>query len=219
MFSKLSILVAVLHSLSTAAFQPYTAAGGNVILANRCPYDIWVQHVNGKNVTGLFHVPKRSVFVKPKEYSEAYCGVSFKVFNKPDIWIPEEGKYAAHTQFEYNVHPDQKKMYYDLSYIDCVDQSGNKKDASRCPGHERGHAIDSANRHCQPYVCKGGEYCPSQAYYVPIPDQDPDINMAQPVRDCGDQGYVMDITFKMCNDEPRLFKRGLAGRIYIGEGI
>ncbi|KAF2640575.1 hypothetical protein P280DRAFT_400456 [Massarina eburnea CBS 473.64] len=177
-------------------------AFGKATLENRCSYDVWVWSVDGKGSSKAIKVPKRTKWSEAVRSSCVGCGVVFKV-SKTDQII--NGK---HTQFEYAIASN--KIWYDISLVNCA--SG--KTATNCPGYANGLSMDSPNAKCGKINCKGGSYCPTQAYWVDTPVQK--LGIAEPVFGCGDAGASMDLNMRVCGDEKAL-KRSVAGRLMIDE--
>lgn len=126
MFTKLFILIA-------AAFITFTSAG-NAVVANRCPYDVWIWSINGPKDSGPIFLPKRTKHVEPIQVPNCKgCGTVFKVSRTHELVK------GHHTQFEYAVNVTSNMLYYDISYVDCA----QGKSGANCPGWELGHAIDS----------------------------------------------------------------------------
>lgn len=174
--------------------QMSLAMAGNAVVSNRCHYDIWVWSVNSAGSSGPIHVPARSL------HSEPFCttGTSFKV-SKTNSLVA-----GAHTQFEYTIA--NNLVWFDISLVDCA----KGKDASACPGHTEGLAMDSPNAACGHIKCAGGNYCPTQAYFVDTPKQK--LGLAEPVFSCPGAGTDMNLYMKMCADNAPM-KRSLAGRL------
>ncbi|KAH7117696.1 hypothetical protein B0J11DRAFT_468169 [Dendryphion nanum] len=188
------------HDIESREIQ--SRALGKAIIANRCPYDIWIWSVDQKGSKGPIQVKARNRYSEPFRTPCERCGVSLKVSRTNQL---QSGK---HTQFEYAIAKDT--IYYDISYVDCA--KGNS--AKDCPGHEKGHMIDSAEKACGVLKCQGGSYCPTQSYYVDKPKEK--LGIPEPVLGCGNKGTGMDIWFTMCSDEKPL-KRSVAGRLEIDD--
>lgn len=187
--------------LAIAAMQAGLATAGNAIISNRCPYDIWVWSVDQTHWSAPIHVPARSKYSEPFRSACNGCGTSMKV-SKSDQLVG-----GAHTQFEYSIVNNQ--IWYDISLVDCA----KGQDASACPGHDFGLAMDSPDQSCGKVDCEKGSYCPSQAYFVDTPMQK--LGLQEPVFTCPGAGTGMDLYMKVCSDEAPL-KRSIAGRLAVG---
>jgi len=180
--------------LAVMGLQAHLAMAGNAVFHNRCHYDIWLWSVTSASSSEAIHVPARS------HYSEAFCdkGTSFKVSKTNQLVA------GAHTQFEYSIVDNV--IWFDISLVNCV----KDKDASACPGHSQGLAIDSPNRSCGHIACSGGSYCPTQAYFVDTPMQK--LGLKEPVFTCPGAGTDLDLNMKICSDNAPL-QKSIAGRM------
>lgn len=197
----LTWLIAILSTLSTCAFALRTV--GIATIENRCPYDVYAWSVTplsggtAKKITkngGLY----TEVFQRPC----ANCGVSIKISknsaNPTDI-----------TQYEYSIANNQ--LWYDISFIDCAKAiaGSDSFDATACPGHEGGVSLGTVTAQqggggkfgaskvmtgCETLKCGPGEYCPYNAYYVPVPGN------YQPVRACAPGQYNGELRMVLCSD-------------------
>lgn len=181
-------------SLTIMGLQMSLALAGNAILSNRCPYDIWLWSVAPSGSSAPIHVPPHS------QYSEPFrtTGTSFKI-SKTDQLLG-----GAHTQFEYSIVDN--RIWFDVSLVDCA----HGQDASACPGHAEGLAMDSPNKACGRAECAPGSYCPTQAYFVDTPVQK--LGLPEPVFSCPGAGTELNLYMKMCSGEAPI-KRSLAGRL------
>lgn len=70
-------------------------------------------------------------------------------------------------QFEYGIDKKtEKTVYYDISYLDCMNNKNNEKDLSQCVGHDGGiQAVAGAD--CKHFQCPAGQWCDVSAYVVP----------------------------------------------------
>lgn len=186
--------------LAIAALQAGLAAAGNAIISNRCSYDIWVWSIDQGYSSPPIHVPARSQHTEQLRSACNGCGTSVKV-SKSDQLVA-----GKHTQFEYAITNNQ--LWYDISFVNCA----NGQDASNCPGHEMGLAMDSPNAGCGKVNCAGGSYCPTQSYYVDFPM--PKLGLQDPVFTCPGAGTGMDLYMKVCSDQPSI-KRSIAGRLSV----
>jgi hypothetical protein len=191
MLAKSLILAATLQATLTTAI-------GNAIIANRCPYDIWLWNVVEGVPGAPIHVPARS------RHSEPYASLAALKVSKTDQLID-----GQQTQFEYSTKSG--KLWYNISFVNCA----KGESAADCPGHDMGLAIDSPDQSCAPANCAGGSYCPTQAYYVDQPLIK--LGIEEPVFVCGTEGAEMDLYMKICSNQAEL-KRSVAGRVEVVEG-
>jgi hypothetical protein len=191
MLAKSLILAAGLQATLTAAI-------GNAIVANRCPYDIWLWNVVDGVSSDAIQVPARS------RYSVPYGTLAaLKISNTDQLTNGQQ------TQFEYSTISG--KLWYNISFVNCA----NGDNADSCPGHDMGLAVDSPDQSCAPINCAGGSYCPTQAYYVDQPLIK--LGIQEPVFSCSADGAEMDLYMKVCSDQADL-KRSVAGRVEVVEG-
>ncbi|KAF2865682.1 hypothetical protein BDV95DRAFT_506594 [Massariosphaeria phaeospora] len=220
MLSKIVFALAAFQATLTSATLReflHTVSGsvqeeplGKLVFSNRCPYDLWVDSVDQGWESGLFSVPARSQHVEDLRKPDIHkcptddCGTSFKVSKTPQITR------GSHTQFEYAIKHGM--MYYDISFVDCAQGSS----ADTCPGHDKGLSITSDDTRCTIPLCQPGQYCPTEAYYVPQPLKT--LGIPEPVKGCGDAGTGMTIYMTACSSEPALSARSVAGRAIMLDG-
>jgi len=181
-----------------AALQAGLAAAlGNAIISNRCPYDVYVFTVSSNQPSPGVKIPARTQYKQQLKACDG-CNTSFKISKTNQVVA------GAHTQFEYTVAANQ--LWYDISLVDCA----KGESGANCPGWDKGLAVDASDSKCGKTACKGGAFCPAQAYFVdqPLIKQ----GVAEPVFTCPGAGLEMDLTYKLCNDEAPL-KRSIAGRL------
>lgn len=188
--------------LATALQAGLATALGNAVVSNRCNYDIWLWSVDQGYSSGPIHVPARTKYSEPIRSACNGCGSSLKI-SKTDQLVG-----GQQTQFEYSIADGN--IWYDISFVDCA----NGEDASACPGHDEGLAMDSPNSACGQANCAAGSYCPTQVYYVDLPMQK--LGLEDPVFGCPGQGTDMDLYMKVCSDEAPL-KRSIAGRMAVDD--
>ncbi|KAG9186440.1 hypothetical protein G6011_09548 [Alternaria panax] len=191
MLSKTSLALVALHAT--------LARAGNAIITNRCNYDIWIQSVHAPYGGNMTHVPARSKYSEPFSHAPT----SVKISKTPSIVSGEQ------TQFEYNIVSNQ--LWYDISFVDCAkgpQGASGSFDASSCPGHNEGLAMDVTNNICGKISCDPGAYCPTQAYFVPQPYKE--LGIEEPVFVCPGDGTSFDLHMTVCSGEPRLRCRGIA---------
>ncbi|KAF2726465.1 hypothetical protein EJ04DRAFT_517778 [Polyplosphaeria fusca] len=168
---------------------------GNAVIINRCPHDLWAWSVDQNFGSAPIHLKARTIYREPFRVPCDGCGVALKVSNTDQLVT------GKHTQFEYAI--SNNIVYYDISLVDCA----QGESAANCPGHEMGLRIDSAVRACEPLNCGGGQYCPTQAYYVDTPLAK--LGIKEPVLGCGSAGTGMDVGFKLCSDQPQIVIQGV----------
>lgn len=183
--------------LAAAAQASMVAAFGNAIVANRCPYDIYLFPTSPNSSGGGIKIPARSTHTE----AQATLG-SMKISLSDSL---EAGK---QTQFEYSNAGGQ--LWYNLSFVDCA--SGESAD--NCPGHDLGLSMSSPDGNCGSIDCAAGSYCPTQAYYVDQPLIK--LGILEPVFNCGASSSA-DLYMTVCSGESQL-KRSVAGRVEIVEG-
>lgn len=188
--------------LATALQAGLATAIGNVIVSNRCPYDIWLWSVDQGYLSQSIHVPARTKYSEPFRSACNGCGSSLKI-SKTDQLIA-----GQHTQFEYSIADGS--IWYDISFVDCA----KGESASDCPGHDKGLAMDSPEQACGKAHCAPGSYCPTQSYYVDFPK--PKLGLDDPIFTCPGKGTGMDLYIKVCSDEAPL-KRSIAGRMALDD--
>ncbi|KAF2873671.1 hypothetical protein BDV95DRAFT_605153 [Massariosphaeria phaeospora] len=178
MLALYSILSLPLLSLAAPAPAPWGLLDtdpGKAIVYNSCDYPVWIFPVRGDNQTvSSFELLAKHTFTEPIYHCPG-CGVSYKIFKTNNLAAPI-------TQFEYAI---TDRLYYDMSLIDCV--KGN--DASACLGHESGLQAASGPG-CQKLMCAPGEYCDTQAYFIPEAGYGP-----ASVKDCPKD---MGVKFELC---------------------
>lgn len=176
------------------------ASAGSAVISNCCAYDIWLWIVETGQSSGAILVPARS------QYSDTFrsTGTSVKVSTTNTLIG------SPHTQFEYSVV--NNTIWYDISFVDCA----KGKNASSCPGHAEGVAMDSPNAACGRIKCSGGSYCPTQVYYVDTPLQK--LGLLEPVFTCPGAGTNFNLYMKMCSDREPM-KNSLAGHASAGTEV
>jgi hypothetical protein len=184
-------------TFATVALQASLVLAGKAVVANRCPYDIWVWSISTGHPSTSFMIPARST------HSEEYTGSSTSLkISKSEALVA-----GQHTQFEYSIAAGQ--LWYDISFVDCA----KGESASSCPGHDEGLAMDASDDSCGKIDCPAGEYCPTQAYYVDTPLQK--LGIAEPVFMCPKSlGTGVDLYMKVCSGQEQI-KRSVAGRMAI----
>jgi hypothetical protein len=138
-------------SLAFVALQATIVLAGNAIITNRCNYDIWIQSVHAPYGGNMTHVPARSKYSEPFSYAPT----SVKVSKTLSIVSGEQ------TQFEYNIVSNQ--TWYDISFVDCAkgpQGASGSFDASSCPGHNEGLAMDVTDSIYGKIDYDTGAYCP-----------------------------------------------------------
>ncbi|KAJ4990667.1 bys1 domain-containing protein [Stagonosporopsis vannaccii] len=195
-------MLAIFMLLAMAMQASLAAAIGNAVISNRCPYDIWLWSVDQGYDSGPIHIPARSKYSEPFRSTCNGCGSSLKI-SKSNQLIG-----GAHTQFEYSIA--NAGIWYDISFVDCVKDG----DASNCPGHDKGLAMESPEEACGKANCAAGSYCPTQAYYVDLPLQK--LGIEEPVFTCPGKGTDMDLYMKVCSDDAPL-KIRIAGRVDVDD--
>ncbi|KAF1828528.1 hypothetical protein BDW02DRAFT_635110 [Decorospora gaudefroyi] len=167
---------------------------GNTIIANRCPYDIWLWSISTDNWGAPIHIPAYTKHTSPFRTSPTSLKIS-----KTDQLI-----LGKHTQFEYSIVDNQ--LWYDISFVDCA----NGQSASDCPGHDEGLVMDTTDGRCGRAECTAGAYCPTQAYYVDTPLRK--LGIEEPVFTCPGAGTDMDLYMRMCASMAPV-RRSVAGRV------
>jgi hypothetical protein len=189
-FTSQNLLVAFVAVISVRVIaEQDEAIWANANLFNNCDYDVWLWPTEGLSTGqteksqcavqvqahGIYSEPLRHPWGveddKPKE-----MGVSMK--------ISKSTSQEAITQFEYTIAQAENGTYVDISLIDCVDST--RTDAKNCPGHEGGLRITAPSEPSCNWYCRPGEYCPSQAYYEPQPNFEPNSRCER-----GDINFVL----------------------------
>jgi hypothetical protein len=185
------------YTLLFAALQGLTAAIGNAVVSNRCPYDVYVSSVSQNKAGPMVKIPSRTQYKAPLNACEG-CATALKISKTNKIVG------GHHTQLEYVVAANQ--LWFDISLVDCA----NGNSGANCPGWDMGLAVDSPEPKCGKSSCKGSTFCPAQAYFVdqPLIKQ----GVLEPVFTCPGAGLNMDLVYKLCADEAPI-KRSLAGRL------
>ena len=202
LFTILSKMLSI-HFLLISILQAGLAtAVGNAIVSNRCPYDIWLWSVDQGYSSPPIHIPSGTKYSEPFRSACNGCGSSLKI-SRTDQLIG-----GQHTQFEYSIANGD--IWYDISFVNCA----KGENASNCPGHDKGLAMDSPEKACGKANCAGGSYCPTQSYYVDFPK--PKLGLDDPVFSCPGKGADMDLYMKVCSEEAPL-RRSIIGRKFVDD--
>lgn len=137
-----------------------------VVFKNSCNYPVYLASVAPLTQTGISHQNIENQLVMPgttyvedlwREPYPVAGGVSFKVKDTPG---PPTG---AILQFEYTQAHGDGAVWYNLSFINCVQSGVNAAD---CVGHAEGVRAFSGPA-CAKWKCLPNEHCAKTAYYLP----------------------------------------------------
>ncbi|KAF2033692.1 hypothetical protein EK21DRAFT_47263, partial [Setomelanomma holmii] len=180
------------------------AAANTVIIENRCPYDIyyWIVPPKGNSPhaidSGRITVPAQSSDSHPMRNGQIDgAGTALKVRDLPRYQTAPAGI----IQVEYNLTPSQKKLWYDLSVINC-DRSVGPEHPMYCPliGGGVEVSIRGARDKCPYATCTVKEGCnPFNTYlwHGSWPNE--------PTYACG---AGADIVVEWCKEQPALRTKG-----------
>jgi hypothetical protein len=158
---------------------PSVLALGHAAIENKCSYPVYAWSVVPHSSSDRITINPGQTYKEGLKVPCRGCGVSLKISK-------EANSQAAITQFEYSITDGQ--IWYDISLIDCA----RGEDASACPGHEKGISL-GGNMLCpKTFVCRPGEYCPGEAYYVPVP------GVEQPVNACAKNQLEGEMRMVLC---------------------
>jgi hypothetical protein len=167
-------------------YQALIPEAYSAIMKNSCDYHVFVTSAGnptcGEGKTCVLVAPNTTYSEKIRICKEG--SISLKVSKTENMAKP--------MQFEYGVWTDKKTVSYDISYLDCMENTEGEQDLSACAGHDGGiQAVAGAD--CPTYHCVANEWCPTQAYVVAEFDYQP----GAPVGACGiDKGVAFELCAK-----------------------
>ncbi|KAK9781521.1 hypothetical protein SCAR479_01392 [Seiridium cardinale] len=171
-----------------------TAGPGQAIVVNKCSSPVYLWSVSADKTSAVHELEANGGRYVERMHAPSTGGVSMKVHktrNDGNIPACTPDRWDCHlTQFEYTLVPDQNKVYYDISFVNCA----QGKDAGNCPGHASGVTVECANgnnKNCPVQHCAPGAFCPHEVYYhCGAPCNTPDPTKAT--------GKSRDLVYTLC---------------------
>ncbi|KAI1870285.1 uncharacterized protein JN550_005213 [Neoarthrinium moseri] len=168
------------------------AAPGRATVVNKCNVPMYLWSVSVDKTSAVHELRANGGQYTERMYSPRVGGVSMKVTKErnngiipacaPNIWDCKQ------TQLEYTLAPQESKVYYDISWVNCA----KGQDASRCPGHSGGVRAGCVGNQCPVQHCAPGAFCPHEVYYscgAPCNTPDPTVATAE----------SRDLVFTLCS--------------------